>query len=60
MADARTIIDPPVGPYDTPEKIEDWIAELHEMEPSPDVDDAIREAEEWLKYARERDSQGAR
>lgn len=51
MKNEPIIIDPPVSAYSPPDDIQEWIDTLHEMEPSPDVDDAIREAEVWLKRA---------
>ena len=54
MPDPTMIIDPPVSAYSPPAAIEAWLDELREMEPAPEVQDAIRQAEEWLRDANER------
>lgn len=48
MSDPEQIIDPPVGPYDLPAAIQAWLDELDQMEPTPDVQAAIEQAQEWL------------
>ena len=50
------IIDPPVGMYSSEVSIQAWIEELKTWESTPDVKDAINEAEEWLRLKREYDS----
>lgn len=52
MTDPTMIIDPPVGPYDSPDAIEAWLDELREMPAAPEVDQAIEQAQEWLDHAR--------
>ena len=52
----KMIIDPPVGPYSTPEELEDWIAELEAMPDNNDVRLALTEARTWLEDRRARDS----
>lgn len=42
------LIDSPVGPYSSADDIKAWILELENMAPSPQVDEAITEAKEWL------------
>lgn len=47
-----TLIDPPVTPFSTREELEAWLVELRAKPQSPQRDDAIAEAEEWLADAR--------
>jgi hypothetical protein len=54
MTEPTMIIDPPVGPYDTPEAIEKWMDELRKMPEAPEVDRAIQDAVAWLADARAR------
>ena len=50
-----TLIDPPVGPYHTPEEIEAWLEELRQMPASSEAAEAIEEAKGWLEGSRERE-----
>jgi len=52
----RILIDPPVGPYDPPEAVREWVASLRERRSQTtdageqrDYDDAIALAEGWLE-----------
>ncbi len=47
------LIDPPVGPYSSIKDLESWLAELRGMRESPEVRDAIDQAESWLADARD-------
>ena len=51
MAEPTQIIDPPVGPYSPPGELQVWLDELRQMERTPDVQEAINEAKEWLEDA---------
>jgi hypothetical protein len=42
------LIDPPVGPYSSDKAIKEWITELEMYPDRPEVQEAIREAREWL------------
>lgn len=44
----KHLIDPPVGPYSTPEELRAWIDELFRMEKSPELMKALEEAHGWL------------
>lgn len=44
------LIDSPITPYSKIPEIEAWIAELKEMEPSPEVEEALREAMDTLEF----------
>jgi hypothetical protein len=48
-----TLIDTPVTPFHPVADIEAWLADLRAMPESPERDDAIEEAEDWLTFARE-------
>jgi len=52
MPRQEMIIDPPVGPYSTVEEINGWLDELATYESHPEVDAAIKEAEDWLETAK--------
>lgn len=54
MAEPEQIIDPPVSAYSSPKEIQAWLDELRQMETTPDVQDAIEQAQEWLDYAKRR------
>lgn len=56
MTQPTMIIDPPVGPYDSPEAINAWLDELRALPMCREVADAIQEAEGWLKEWVDRDS----
>jgi hypothetical protein len=43
------LIDPPVSLYSPKEEIQEWIKELRLMPDKPEVREAIKEAESWLK-----------
>lgn len=56
-----TLIDPPVSPYSPPEKISAWVDELRGWRMLPEfqdpenrerLEDALSEAENWLKARR--------
>jgi hypothetical protein len=56
-----TLIDPPVSPYSPPEKISAWVDELRGWRKLPEfqdpenrerLEDALSEAENWLKGGR--------
>jgi hypothetical protein len=47
------MIDPPVGPYSAPEEIEAWIAKLRTYPITPEVEQAISDAETMLDRARQ-------
>lgn len=49
------IIDPPVGPYDSPEVIKAWLDELRALQMCQEVADATQEAEGWLREWADRD-----
>ena len=51
MTEPTQIIDPPVSPYSSPDQLQAWLDELHQMELTPDVQYALDEAQEWLDYA---------
>ncbi len=42
------LIDPPVGPYSPADEIKFWIVDLKGMPQTPEVVEAIREAESWI------------
>ena len=42
------LIDPPVTPYSDPDDIRAWLAELEQMEETPEVQEAIDNANSWL------------
>jgi Mg-chelatase subunit ChlD len=52
------LIDAPVSPYSDPDDIRAWLAELATMEQTPEVKDAIREAEEMLADRERHDPAG--
>ena len=49
----QSIIDPPVGPYSLIEELVDWIAELEGMPSTPEVRQALEQANDWLKRRRD-------
>lgn len=48
------IIDPPVGPYSPVDDIEEWLDELNAMGNEDEVQEAIAEAEAWIKDQEDR------
>lgn len=57
MTQPTMIIDPPVGPFDSPEAIKAWLDELRALPMCQEVAQAIQEAERWLMECTDRDSQ---
>ena len=48
-----SLIDSPITPYSSIQKIEEWIIELNKKEPNEQVKKAIKEANDLLDYAKE-------
>lgn len=44
------IIDPPVTPYSSEAEIKAWIKDLEKRESTQSVDEAIKQAKEWLGW----------
>jgi hypothetical protein len=51
------LIDPPVSAYSSLREIEAWLRALRKLPRNPEVVDAIKQAEAWLK-SKESDSAG--